>query len=186
MWLITEPMHGFILVLHDDMDNSFLILAAAMERICSNKRCKTKCVLSPEFKYKQCEDCRQSDKESERARREKKAQQPVNADVERFCNTCTKVKPLDQFEEGHRLCNSCTEQNRKQDAKRDQDHVRELARKNQQKPERREHKKEYREENRERHNVHCKTYRDKKRKAVDSQESQEEEKTPDFLPPFTV
>jgi len=147
---------------------SFLIPTTTMERICSNKRCKSKDVLlPPESKYKQCENCRQSDKDSERARREKKAQQPVNADMERFCNTCTKVKPLDQFEEGHRLCNSCTEQNRKQDAKRDQDHVRELARKNDQKPERKEHKKEYKDAHREQHAAYWKNYRTRKNERTD-------------------
>ena len=115
-------------------------------------------ILAEDYSRKKCEDCLRKEREADKRRRdEAKAKQQETstggeANTSRVCTTCCKEYPIEHFQglrpnTTTKTCQTCRENNKKQDTKRDKEHRNELARECSKKPEQIARKKEWVENN---------------------------------------
>ena len=112
---------------------------------CTNHIRGCRNILAEEYSKKKCKDCLRKEREADKRRRDqaKAKQQEVTTDageMNRVCTTCCQEYPIDHFKglrpnTTTKTCQTCREQNKKQDAKRDKEHRNELARECSKKPE---------------------------------------------------
>ena len=122
---------------------------------CTNHIRGCRVVLDEDYSKKKCQDCLRKERESDKRRRDEakaKQQVPVEDEINRVCTTCCQEYPMEHFQ-GQRAntttktCQTCRENNKKQDSKRDREHRNELARECSKKPEQIARKKEWVENN---------------------------------------
>jgi hypothetical protein len=126
-------------------------VALRNKRLCVNyvRGCREELELN--HKTTRCETCLAKDRAKDKQRRTH-ATAAVDSDtsIEKSCTVCCKVLPLSMFEGvrgGTKTCQTCRDNNKKQDANRDKEHRNEVARKNEAKPECKAVKQAWRENN---------------------------------------
>ncbi len=122
--------------------------------------------LNNEYKFSKCEECLKNDREKDKNRRNKSAEENKDRnDGMIICTVCCKSQPEDLYIGIHgntKTCKSCRDSFKRADEKRDKEHINELARVNSQKPERKEVKKEWRENNADKVLEYSRAYRRRK------------------------
>ena len=129
-------------------------VALRKKRLCVNyvRGCREELVL--DHKTTRCEACLEKDRAKDKLRRTNAASTvdsiTMNTNIEKSCTVCCKVLPLSMFDGVKgvtKTCQTCRDNNKKQDAKRDKEHRNEVARKNEAKPECKAVKQAWRENN---------------------------------------
>ena len=129
-------------------------VALRNKRLCVNyvRGCREELVL--DHKTTRCQACLAKDRAKDKLRRTNAASAvdsiTMNTNIEKSCTVCCKVLPLSMFDGVKgvtKTCQTCRDNNKKQDAKRDKEHRNEVARKNEAKPECKAVKQAWRENN---------------------------------------
>lgn len=138
------------------MNETELTNTVVIIKKCSNHIRGCRNILAEDYSKKMCEGCLRKIRETDKQKRdEAKAKQQattINSETNRVCTTCCKEYPIEQFKgirqnTTTKTCQTCRENNKKQDAKRDKEHRNELARECSKKPEQIARKKEWVENN---------------------------------------
>ncbi len=129
------------------------------KKVCKGyiRGCRSK--LDVSYELSKCKECLENDRLKDKNRRDRAKAIEFDASVEKLCNTCCKILPLQRFigkrTETTITCDTCREANKIQEAKRDKEHRNEIARINDSKPERIAVKKRWRENNYEKVAEYC-------------------------------
>jgi hypothetical protein len=130
--------------------------------VCSDYIRGCRNTLSPEYTKKKCEQCLEKSRLRDRQRRGKAVDTTIN-DNKKKCSKCTTEKELECFKGVNggmtKTCNTCRENNKKQDVKRDKEHRNAVARIAESKPERKTVKKAWAENNHEKVTLKGMNYR---------------------------
>ena len=130
--------------------------------VCSDYIRGCRNTLSPEYTKKKCEQCLEKSRLRDRQRRGKAVDTTIN-DNKKKCSKCTTEKELECFKGVNggmtKTCDTCRENNKKQDVKRDKEHRNSVARIAESKPERKAVKKAWAENNHEKVTLKGMNYR---------------------------
>lgn len=137
-----------ILVNYKSTDSYYTEMSEPEIKKCTNHIRGCRVILEEDYTKKKCAECLRKERERDHKKRHAVDNLIPADENNKICSVCCKEFPLDHFQ-GVKLntttksCQSCRDDNKKQDLKRDKDHRNELDRIASKKPERIAVKKEW-------------------------------------------